>query len=457
LSTHELRCQIDRYLISSDFKQLDSIPRYRERAAIALREAETEAATAQEKRLMTRTRAGFDAFFAEYDRLSFGEPTREGYLEILGLMDTVFTREVLEPTREYMRLNEGMLAHGNRENQDLTSRVVLALIGLGFCGIFGGAIGGWLIALGFRRILKHNETRLRLTTQQLNQAIPTPDLSPSEAARRHTSDPVEEIGKTASAVIARLQQTERDALRAEQLAWVGQMAAGIAHEVRNPLMAIKMLVQSRAGRRNHERLSARELQILQDEIVRMEDIITTFLNFARPPQLNPCPADIGTLVTQVFAGTQARAATQGVTLEACLPQDRIVTLVDPNQLRQVLYNLLFNALDVQNGGTIRLRLSVQEESDADYPWVMMQVEDEGTGIPSEIHDRIFEPFVSTKDTGMGLGLSICRRIVESHGGRIQADNRPDRTGACFTVLLPLLPVEPDEPALSVKFVPMMVK
>lgn len=451
LSTHELRSQIDRYLISSDYKQLEPIPRYRDRAANALVTAEKEATTPEEKQLMQRTRTGFDAFFAEFDRLSFGPPNRDSYIEILMLMDTVFAREVIEPTREYMRLNEGMLSRGSKDNQELGSRMSWALIGLGVCGIVGGALAGWLIAAGFRRVLRQNEARLRMTAQQLSHVMPR---TPSVSLGNPSPDAVEEIGITASAVIARLQATERDALRAEQLAWVGQMAAGIAHEVRNPLMAVKMLIQARSDAHNRDRFRPKDLEILQEEIVRMEQIITMFLNFARPPQLAKKYANVNPVVAHVVAGVQARAAVQHVTLEARFLSVPIETHFDPNQISQVLYNLIFNALDAQpNGGTITIHVTTEESHEWTGPMVVLHVEDEGPGLPEAYGERIFEPFVSSKDTGMGLGLSICRRIVESHGGWILAANRLDRSGARLSVYLPLTLSDSD--ADSVEKIPMV--
>jgi signal transduction histidine kinase len=127
---------------------------------------------------------------------------------------------------------------------------------------------------------------------------------------------------------------------------------------------------------------------------------------------------------------RGRAALQQVTVAVSPPRRPVVAELDPGQLQQVLYNLLFNALDAQPTGG-RIAVSVAGEDDR----VVLRVEDEGPGLPARVRDRLFEPFVSTKDAGMGLGLSICRRIVESHGGEIAAADRPGG-GTVFTVRLP---------------------
>src|SRR5262249_21102502 len=113
----------------------------------------------------------------------------------------------------------------------------------------------------------------------------------------------------------------------------------------------------------------------------------------------------------------------------------VVVEADFGQIRQVVLNLLLNALDaVPQGGTVWVRLAAPD-TEADG-WLTLQVADTGPGLPGQLGQQIFEPFVSTKETGLGLGLSICKRIVEAHGGTLGAANRPEG-GACFTVRLPI--------------------
>jgi two-component system, NtrC family, sensor histidine kinase HydH len=254
--------------------------------------------------------------------------------------------------------------------------------------------------------------------------------------------------------VKRLRQTERDALRAEQLAWVGQMAAGIAHEIRNPLMAIKLLVQTAADRPDGPSLRPRDFQVLEEEIVRLEAIVSGFLDFARPPRPDPRPVNVVELASHVADGIRPRADLQGVTIHIDEPLEPVTASADPNQLRQVLLNLLFNALDAQpRGGEVQIAARLDRTNPRD-PQLLMTVSDDGPGVPPSVGDRIFEPFVSTKESGLGLGLSICRRIVEAHGGTLTAANRPTG-GAIFTLRFPIrsasvLPEQRDCPELSAK-------
>ena len=431
LSVRDLRNQGVRYLITSDSKTLEPIPRLRERTMAALEHAERLATTPAEQTLMRRTRAGLQSFFAEYDRMTQGNPDRAEYGKTLSLVDTLLAQEVIEPTREYLRLNEGMLAKANEENGRIASRMSTALLVLGLCGPLGGMMAGWVISSAMRRTHQRTEDRLRSTARQLDEAARTAEVNATRAGR--SVDALDDVTKSASAVLARLKQTERDALRAEQLAWAGQMAAGIAHEVRNPLMAIKLLIQALAEGRTGDRLRPRDIQVLEEEIIRLEQIVDSFLDFARPPRLDRKPVEVGPLVEHVVGRIRGRAALQSVAIDCALPRKPIVAELDNHQLQQVLYNLLFNALEAQPAGG---RIGVIVQSEETGRNVIIRVEDDGPGLSAQVRDHVFEPFVSTKEAGMGLGLSICRRIVESHGGAIDAESA-EGCGTAFIVRIPI--------------------
>lgn len=437
ISIRELIAQMNRYLVTGERKHLDPLPRLKRRTEQALADADKAAVTAEEQALMRRTRAGYEHFSGEYERVLKEPPAQGLYVRMAELTDTVLTDEVLDPAHEYLRLNEGVLAQASAANQALADRLTVGLVGLGVCGSAGGLLGGWAIAAAVRRSIVRTEGWLRETAALLDRAARAEEAGAPLAAA--PGDPLERATASVSAVLRRLRETERAALRAEQLAWVGQMAAGIAHEVRNPLMAIKLLVQAAADRPGGSGFRPRDLRVLEEEIVRLEQIVSGFLDFARPPRPDARPVDVATLVCQTVDGVRARADLQGVAVEVRTPPGPAVAAVDPNQLRQVVYNLLFNALDAQPGGG-RVAVSIEPRTEADdQPEVAVTVADAGPGLPADLGDRIFEPFVSTKEAGMGLGLSICRRIAEAHGGTLGAAAAPGG-GAVFTVRLPVRPV-----------------
>jgi signal transduction histidine kinase len=240
-------------------------------------------------------------------------------------------------------------------------------------------------------------------------------------------------------VVEQLQQREREVLRAEQLAAVGQIAAGVAHELRNPMTSVKMLVQT--GLEGTTGLPADDLRIIEHEIRRMEQCIQLFIDFARPPRSERRQADLLTVLRRALALVEGPARRQKITLVADLPAEPVMLMIDPEQIHQVVVNLLLNALDaLPRGGTVQLRVLYKPQASAVSPAsvseaIEVQVRDDGPGIAPRVRDRLFEPFVSSKETGLGLGLSICKRLIEGHGGTIKGEDAPEG-GAVFAFTLP---------------------
>ena len=410
----------------------DALDKYRARAEEHLKTVGEFARSGEEKSLFLQVENGYRDYWKQHAEFTRKEPPVSDQASLLyKLNDEFMNEEVLAPLRQFRRLNEGMLTKSTEANHDMAQRLTLGLIGLGVCGAAGGLLGGWVIASTLRRSMLQTEEALRSTAERLNKAVNLPEPAP-----KSDESPLERVTQSASAVLQRLQQTERDALRAEQLAWAGQMAAGIAHEVRNPLMAIKLLVQAASMGRRATPFRPRDLEVLEEEILRVEEIVSMFLDFARPARPDKKHVEARGLVQSSLERVQSRAELQSVKIRLEAPDDPLMLDADPNQIRQVMYNLLFNALDVlPTGGEIVVRLDSAPIVEGTEPLVVIEVEDTGPGLSPELTDRIFDPFVSTKETGLGLGLSICRRIVEAHGGSISGETRPGH-GARFTFRLP---------------------
>jgi signal transduction histidine kinase len=447
MAVRDVRTQLDLFLIRGDRQELEEVPRLRRHTEAWLARAERLAVTRREKELITRARRGHAQFFALFQRIR-----RQPSADLAGQvrrMEEVLVSKILRPVHEYLDFNEDEVAGTAAENQSLSEWLVLGLLLLGTCGAGAGLLAGFGIARGIRRSIVRLSVPIRDAAGKLNEVVGPIPLSAGwnlNELQGVLSKMASEIGT----VTRRLRQSQREVLRAEQLAAVGQLAAGMAHELRNPLMSMKILVQA-AAERNDAGLGGRDLAVLEEEITRLEALIRTFLDFARPPQLDKRPFPVQSLVEQTLGLISARAWQQGVRIDGDFPDEPLIIEADMGQVRQVVLNLLLNALDaLPRGGTVWVQASRGERQDGEdwpgpgtacatrkgeVPWLTLRVADDGPGLPAGLGEQIFEPFVSTKQTGVGLGLSICRRIIEAHGGVIRAANRPEG-GAVFTVQLP---------------------
>lgn len=253
-------------------------------------------------------------------------------------------------------------------------------------------------------------------------------LADHERAQRHRA---EEMATQLAKVNVDLQSSFTLLRRADRLSAMGELAAGLAHEIRNPLGAIDGAVQILT----REPLAAetkREFgELAQRELDRLKGIVNQFLNFARPQPPKRIAIEPALLLHSVARLVSETAKMAGVEIRVEETASVPTICVDPEQIKQVLLNLAINAVQAMpSGGKVMLRTL------ADSGNVRLEVQDEGVGIDPENAERIFNPFFTTRDEGTGLGLSIAERIVSQHGGRIESRRNRDR-GMTFSVTLPL--------------------
>jgi two-component system sensor kinase FixL len=251
--------------------------------------------------------------------------------------------------------------------------------------------------------------------------------------------PVRIFGTKQDVTEARAAQERVEALQAELIQMarksaMGAMAATLAHELNQPLAAISNYVAGSRRALDAEPLSrevlARGLDAIEESTLRAGGVIRSLRRLADGSLAGRQPVDSKRLIEE--AAAVALAATEGIALELRLA-DRLALPVDPVQFQQVMHNLIRNAAEAARGGPARVVVST---APADGAAAEIRVEDDGPGIPPDRLATLFEPFTSTKAEGMGVGLAICRTIVEAHGGRITAGNRREG-GAFFRIVLPL--------------------
>lgn len=223
---------------------------------------------------------------------------------------------------------------------------------------------------------------------------------------------------------------ETEALRTQQMATLAQLATGVAHEIRNPLTSIKMLIQVNRAKFAEEGLPTDDLELVEQEIRRMERSVNSLLDYARPESGEFRLFAVQDAVRRTIRLIEGRCESQCVKIRVSASSDSLQVVGDSAQLQQLLLNLSLNALEAMPGGGA-LEITLTQEG----PHIVVTVSDTGPGIDKSVLEKLFTPFLTTKPNGVGLGLGICRRIAESHGGSLSGSNRIPH-GAQFRLTLP---------------------
>jgi two-component system sensor histidine kinase HydH len=397
----------------------------------ALAKAERSADQPEERTLIESVKEGYQQY--RHDLGNGPEPgaavwSRE---QLLRWADAHSLRQLAARCEELSRCTELSMAETAAASERIGDRTRYLMLLVGGLGPLCGLLGGYLIARSLGRRLTRLVVRVQDLNAQLDQEV---DRLGLEAGMRwqDLDRQLDHVVQRVRAVVVQAQEQQQEMLRAEQLAAVGHLAAGIAHEIRNPLTSIKLLVGAARSRGGKQALSPEDLQVIHQEVERLEGKAQTLLDFARPIESRRRACELNAIVASSIELVRTRAGQQSVHIEYAAPADKIKAFVDPDQIASVLVNLYFNALDAMpNGGRLSVKLVRAERA-------ILTVTDDGSGINPSLGDRLFTPFVSSKATGTGLGLSVSRRIVLDHGGTLNGANRVGATGACFTIELPLL-------------------
>jgi signal transduction histidine kinase len=228
----------------------------------------------------------------------------------------------------------------------------------------------------------------------------------------------------------------REMERAHQLATVGELASGVAHEIRNPLTGVLGAVDLALKNRPPDDKATPLLEEAMQQLRRIEGTTQQLLSYARPPELKEVEVDPNLLIERAMRVVAPQAAAGGIDIDVSSASGVPNVRVDPELVVQVLVNLMLNAVDEMSaGGTVLVRIEFHS------PELWIRVQDNGPGIPPEIRSEIFRPFYTTKSHGTGLGLSISSQLVERHGGSLRYEETPGG-GATFVVALPNTSEEP---------------
>jgi two-component system sensor histidine kinase HydH len=230
-----------------------------------------------------------------------------------------------------------------------------------------------------------------------------------------------------------IKKLEEEVRRGEKLAAIGKLAAGVAHEIRNPLSSIRGFahyLRHALAEKPHEQNYA---EIMVKEVDRINKVVTDLLTFARPVEGEMVPTDVTALVEHTVRLVEADARARGIEVQRSVASDLPEMILDANQITQALLNLMLNSVQaIEEGG--KLEVGAERDGDVDAQ-LLVWVEDDGSGIPRDHMDKIFDPFFTTKEKGTGLGLAIVHAIVENHHGEIKVESPPPEKnkGTRFTI------------------------
>lgn len=233
----------------------------------------------------------------------------------------------------------------------------------------------------------------------------------------------------------KLSHAQEELVKRERLAAVGELAALVAHEVRNPLAVIFNSLHSLKKSLQPQGEVQTLLNIVNEEANRLNSMVGDFLDFARPNEPNPQLGSLGELVEGALEAATSAAQPTGIDIRVEISQTLPKLAFDARLLRQAIINLAVNGIQAMPKGGV-LTLKTKEELYNERRWAVLEVSDTGAGIPPSVQKNLFQPFFTTKATGTGLGLAVVKRIVEAHRGEISFESEPGQA-TLFRVRLPL--------------------
>jgi signal transduction histidine kinase len=401
--------------------------------------AEATSYVPREKVLSSTVRERFGIYIEHIQaRLRSGNPNDHLVTDVAWNERTMrLAREVAEPCRKLVDLDEEMLADGLRRSDQLFSFTNWLRTTFLIAGPLVGLFCGWWLARGFHRTIAQISITLQDAVENVDHQIGFMEVrSGGNLTGLHKQ--AQMVADHIRHVWEQLQETRRQVVSAERLAAVGELAAGIAHEVRNPLTSVKLLLQTAVPQESNYLLDEESFHVVEEEIAKVENTMQELLDFARPPKLRRVLHDLRRTIGRAINLVGGRATQQHIAITEEYPDQPVLVDGDPEQLHQIFVNLLLNGIEAMpQGGSLHIVVShvVVSAVHGYENMCRVVVSDSGQGVPEHILPRIFEPFVSSKEQGTGLGLAISHRIANEHGGVLLAINRPEG-GAVFTLELP---------------------
>ncbi len=305
--------------------------------------------------------------------------------------------------------------------QVIQKRLMIGLIYTAFSGLVFMLVVSWLLSRSFTQPIEE----LVIAIQKVSKGKKPQKIEEKGPAEVRT------LAKAFNEMTQKLHEYQQRLIETERLATAAQLTASIAHEIKNPLTSLKLAAEILREFLKDDEALARRAELILKETTRLEKILENMRTRTRKIEIIRKKVDLNQLIQEVVEIAQPQFEARKQKLNTYLFQKPIIAEIDPEKIKQVLWNLLNNALEVTPpGGEIKISTSTKEGK------AIITIEDSGPGIPEENIKDLFRPFYTTKPKGTGLGLAISRQIILFHGGEITLENLPEG-GACAKVVLPL--------------------
>jgi signal transduction histidine kinase len=353
--------------------------------------------------------------------------------------------QVMDSCAEFTGFIEQYIDNATAKAEIRTSHLMwIASTLVGMTAISGLALL-WLFIRGVHTPLRRMALDAKTFSDVGHAGLSNPPDDEFKAVGFYLRALMADVTNTRSALHRSIQQTHN----AEKLAAVGKLAASVAHEIRNPLIAVKLWLTSIQKKKSDDEELCRNLGMMSDEITRLDGLVRDFLEFSRPRALNIEPIQISALLDETLDLVGHRYEGGQINLVRKYSAEIPPIMGDWKQLKQIFINLMNNAAEAMpEGGEIRVLASYVHDIDA-RPMVLVRVQDTGSGIAENIQQRLFEPFFTTKECGTGLGLCIAAGIMTRHGGRLVLESSNER-GTTFAVWIPAVDGKQDAIASTIR-------
>ncbi|MDD3580119.1 MAG: ATP-binding protein [Desulfobacca sp.] len=414
------------YFLSGDPDWLEQLANYQRSFKGWLRIAQETAYNPTMKEILEQISVNYEKYIPARQQVI--ELYKAGQRETGAKLHWVVRQQFLELCdlcERYKMIHEQRIQEARGESRAQAQFInTLSLIVMPLVAVLGMLLGYILV----KQILGPIR-QLMAETGQADATPPEPDEVKALSRRVHSL--IENVDQTQ----IKLERSQVHLLQSEKLALVGKLAAGVAHSIRNPLTSVKIRLFSLRRTLNLDPSQQEDLEVISEEIRHIDTIVRNFLEFSRPPKPKMQKVSPSEVVDQALQLLQHRLETYNVTIKLIRSRRLPEIWADPDQLKEVLVNLLVNACEAMGDGGLITITETEDFVETSGPVMIIQVSDNGPGIPESMHDKVFQPFYSSKEEGTGLGLSIAARIIQEHGGWIDL-NSQEGQGTTFIINLP---------------------